>query len=398
MTPYASFSYFALVALLVAPAVWLGWRGRAAVRWILASALLMLVVHHAPSSNLVPGLGRVRDLWVVLAFGTWQWLLARWLLAGGGKKAPAGRFRVALALALLPLVVVKLAPVLAPASRIGFLGVSYVCFRALDVLFAVRDGLVTTLAPGAYTAFVGFFPALSSGPIDRFRRFLKDYEAPRSRVQLLADLDHAAWQLHLGLLAKFIVAALIKQYWMDPAAKLPGLGGMLSYMYAYSAYLFFDFAGYSGIAIAVSHACGIRVPANFNRPYLATSIQDFWNRWHISLSTWFRDQIYMRFLLANTKAGWLKDKQLAASVGFGITFLLMGLWHGIAWHYVLYGLYHAVLLSGHGYLGRALKDRPFTRGRAWTAASWFLTFHLVCFGFLLFSGHLGAPGRPAMGR
>ena len=69
----------------------------------------------------------------------------------------------------------------------------------------------------------------------------------------------------------------------------------------------------------------------------------------------------------------------------------MGLWHGIAWHYVLYGLYHAVLLSGHGYLGRALKDQPFTKGRAWTAASWLLTINLVCFGFLLFSGHLTAP-------
>ena len=225
MTPYASFSYFALVALLVAPAVWLGWRGRAAARWVLASALLMLVVHHAPSHNLLPGVGRVRDLWVVLAFGAWQWLLAGWLLAGGGKKRPAWRFRMALALALLPLVATKLAPAVAPGSRLGFLGISYVCFRALDVLLAVRDGLVTTLAPGAYVAFVAFFPTVSSGPIDRFRRFLKDYEAPRTREQLLADLDHAAWQLHLGLLAKFIVAALIKQYWMDPAGKVAGMGG-----------------------------------------------------------------------------------------------------------------------------------------------------------------------------
>ncbi len=389
MTPYASFSYFALVALLVGPAVWLGWRGRGAARWVLISAALMLVVHHAPSVNVVPGLGRLRDLWVVLGFGVWQYGLARGLLAAGGKGAPAWRFRLALGLALAPLVAVKLAPVLAPASRLGFLGVSYVSFRALDVLLGVRDGLVKAIPAGSYAAFVFFFPTISAGPIDRYRRFLRDYDAPRSRAQLLGDLDTAVWQLHVGLLLKFILAALVQQYWMDPAAKLHGWPATVSYMYAYSAYLFFDFAGYSSIALAVSYACGIRVVDNFNRPWLATSIQDFWNRWHISLSTWFRDQIYMRFLLANSKGGWIRNRHWAAAAGFGVTFLLMGLWHGVAWHYVLYGLYHAALLSVHQAAGKWLKARPFSATRGWRVASWFVTFNLVCFGFLLFSGHLG---------
>ena len=389
MIPYASFSYFALALLLVAPAVWLGWRGRGAGRWVLVSAVLMLLVHHGPTSNLVPGLGRVRDLWVVLGFGAWQYALARGFLAGGGKAAPAWRFRLGLLLGLAPLVLVKLAPVIAPESRIGFLGVSYVTFRSLDVLLGIRDGLVKAVPAGSYFAFVFFFPTISAGPIDRYRRFLRDYDAPRSRAQLLADLDTAVWQLHVGLLFKFILAALVQQYWMDPAAKLAGWAGMTSYMYAYSAYLFFDFAGYSAIALAVSYACGIRVIDNFNRPYLATSIQDFWNRWHISLSTWFRDQIYMRFLLANTKARWVANRQWASTVAFGITFLLMGLWHGVEWHFVLYGLYHAVLLSVHQASGKWLKAQAFTATRGWTVASWFVTFNLVCFGFLLFSGHLG---------
>jgi membrane protein involved in D-alanine export len=134
---------------------------------------------------------------------------------------------------------------------------------------------------------------------------------------------------------------------------------------------------------------GIRTPENFDLPFIARNIRDFWNRWHISLSFWFRDHIYMRFLIAATKAKWFRGKHTANYLGLFITFGLMGLWHGTALHYILYGLYHAALLCGFDWFSRWNKERkwwPDTRiGRI---GSILLTFHVVAFGLLLFSGKL----------
>ena len=128
-------------------------------------------------------------------------------------------------------------------------------------------------------------------------------------------------------------------------------------MYGYSLYLFFDFAGYSAFAVGFSYLLGIHTPENFNRPFLARNIKDFWNRWHMSLSTWLRDHVYMRFLLAAVKGRWFTGKYTASYLGFFLTFGLMGLWHGIEPYYLLYGLYHGTLLVGHDLFTRWNKRR-----------------------------------------
>ena len=167
-------------------------------------------------------------------------------------------------------------------------------------------------------------------------------------------------------------------------------------MYGYSLYLFFDFAGYSAFAVGVSYLLGIHTPENFNRPFLAGNIKDFWNRWHISLSTWFRDHVYMRFMLAATKGRWFTGKYTASYLGFFLTFGLMGLWHGIEPYYLLYGLYHGTLLVGHDLFTRWNKPRRvWGNGPLWRAAGTLVTFHLVCLGFLLFSGRIGPTWKPA---
>jgi membrane protein involved in D-alanine export len=161
-------------------------------------------------------------------------------------------------------------------------------------------------------------------------------------------------------------------------------------MYAYSFYLFFDFAGYSAFAIGLSYLLGMHVPENFDRPFLARNIRDFWNRWHITLSFWFRDHIYMRFLLAATRGKWFAHKDTAAILGYFLTFGLMGLWHGIAWPYIAYGFYQATLLSGFHLFVRWNKTRRiWGEGRLWHTAAVALTFQCVCFGLLIFSGHIG---------
>jgi len=390
MTPYSNLLYFAVVLYPVAATLALrvvfgrgtGWH------WILGTSVVMLTIQFWRPIPVLPDLW-VHELVVVACYSVLQWaiLLLFRRRRAGGKSTPA--LAAAVVAALLPLAVTKFAPLVSPDSTPGFLGISYVTFRALDVLFGIHDGLIDRVSVGRYMAFLFFFPTISAGPIDRYRRFDEERDMPRTRGDLMRDLETSAHLFINGLWFKFVLAALVKQYWLDPSGEASSALGMLSYMYAYSAYLFFDFSGYTDFALAISHLFGVHPPGNFKRPYLARNIADFWNRWHISLSHWFRDHIYMRLTVAAARGRWFRSTIAASTFAFFVTFGLMGIWHGLTVHFVLYGLFHAVLLSAHTGLTRwGRRARWWGRGWWWPIASWFVTFNLVCFGFLLFSGHL----------
>jgi membrane protein involved in D-alanine export len=389
MIPYATFSYFGVLLYVVVPAVLLGMTLRPLRLWILGATLLMILVQY--SGVLVawpPTLGR--EFWLLCAYGVFQLILVSTFIQIRRRTRNRWAFYGAIVLGLLPLALAKAQPYLAPGSLWGFAGISYVTLRALDVIFGIQDGTIKLIPPLQLIAFLFFFPTISSGPIDRFRRFADDWERQRTRAEMLEDLDGAVHRVFTGFLYKFIVAALIKQYWLDPVADGHGFAATVSYMYAYSLYLFFDFAGYSAFAIGISYAFGIRTPENFNRPFLATNIQDFWNRWHITLSTWLRDRVYRRFALAALRGHWFNDDRTASYIGFFLSFGLMGLWHGTQSFYLLYGLYHAALMAGYEAFSYWNRDRRvWGDGPLWRAASMVITFHAVCFGFLLFSGRIG---------
>jgi membrane protein involved in D-alanine export len=394
MIPYATFTYVALALLAGVPSIVLGVGGRLVSRTLLTRMALlvatagMLTIQYSGRFELWPT-GTTREIWLVLGFAALQWLTAVTFLRARSRINHPSVFLVALAFGLAPLIATKLVPSLAPETTFGFLGISYVTFRVLDVIFGIQDRLITSLPPMQLAAYVFFFPTISAGPIDRYRRFAQDWERQRDRPQVLADLDVAIHHVFTGLLYKFILAALIRDYWMTPASTAEGFLSGVSYMYAYSLYLFFDFAGYSAFAVGLSYLFGIRTPENFARPFLARDIRDFWERWHISLSTWFRDHVYMRSVLAMTKRRWFRSRHTSSYIGFVLTFGLMGLWHGVALHYLLYGLYHAALLIGHDLFTRWNKRRRWWgQGRVWQAAGVLLTVHAVCFGFLIFSGRL----------
>ena len=228
----------------------------------------------------------VREIWIVIAFGFWQWAAMRSYAASGARGGLV--FYATMAFCLLPLVLAKVIPVLL-LRQFGFLGLSYITFRALDVVFCLRDGVIAAPRLFDFFGFLFFFPTISAGPIDRYRRFEGDWKKRRTRDEFVSDLDGAVHRIFRGFLYKFILAGLIKQYWLDRVASETTFGALVSYMYAYSFYLFFDFAGYSAFAIAFSYLLGVHTPENFNRPFLARNIRDFWNRWHITLSFWFRD-------------------------------------------------------------------------------------------------------------
>ena len=388
MTPYADFTFFGLLLYAVVPTLILGLLGRANWRWALLLTAIMLVVQYQAKLK-IGSHTHLREIWIVIVFGFCQWAAMRGYVALGSRGGPA--FYGTIAVCILPLALAKTVPVFLPRDQFGFLGISYITFRALDVIFCLRDKVIAAPRPFDFFGFLFFFPTISAGPIDRYRRFSGDWKKKRTRGEFLTDLDAAVHRIFRGFLYKFILAALIKQYWLDRVASEATFGALVSYMYAYSFYLFFDFAGYSAFAIAFSYLLGVHTPENFNRPFLARNIQDFWNRWHITLSFWFRDHVYMRFLLAARRGRWIASRHVTAIIGYFLSFGLMGLWHGIEPHFIIYGIYQATLLSAFHIFSEWSKLRAWpTNGPLWRAGAVFATFHFVCFGLLIFSGRLGA--------
>lgn len=388
MTPYTDLLYLGLAMYVVVPAVALGLAGRLRWSWVLVSAVAMFVVQLA----LTPG-RTTAVAWQPLAAGVawtlWQWGWARAALAWRGS-ARRWLVWVKVGAALAPLLALKFVPGAAEWGILGFIGISYVTFRAVDVQLAVHDGLVTTLPLPHYLAYVLFFPTLSAGPIDRYRRFLRDLEAPPTREEYRTLLDEAVHRFFIGLLLKYVLAAAVRRWWLDPVSAQDDIWSTVSYMYAYTAYLYCDFAGYSAFAESLSRVFGIRTPANFDQPWRARDLAEFWTRWHISLSSWLRDQVYMRFLMTAIKRKWFASRAVASAIALVLTFGVMGIWHGTALHFVAYGLYHAALLI---LLEWWRRRRP--RAKAGVDAralprlgAMLLTGHAAAFGFLIFSGRL----------
>lgn len=309
------------------------------------------------------------------------------------EKNRAEVFYLGIFLALLPLVAVKLNPSFIELgfwqTVIGFIGISYLTFRSVGIIIEIRDGLIKEVNIVDFISFLLFFPTLASGPIDRYRRFVGDLNKPLTR-QEYGELAITGMDLIFrGFLYKFIIAYLINKYWLDPLNQSFGFLPTLNYMYAYGLYLFFDFAGYSAFAVGVSYLLGIKTPMNFDKPFISKNIKDFWNRWHISLSFWFRDYIYMRFVLDSAKKKRFSNRYTASYVGYFLLFGIMGVWHGTQPQYVLYGLYHAGLMIGFDLLDRKNKTRKFWgTGPIWDLMAVVVTFNFVMFGFLIFSGRL----------
>ena len=391
MLPFANFTYFGILLFILVPVILagvFGWLNK----WWTACALLMLLILQASDEVPLRPDFQVRELYVILGYTVFQATVAFGLLRWRSR----GAFYGSAFLCVLPLLVAKLIPSLIPHTVFGFLGISYVTFRALDVIFCVHDGLIKELSLLKYSAFLLFVPALSSGPIDRYRRFAKDWDKTRTREEFLDDLDVGVQRIARGFLYKFIFAVLIKTYLLDPVASGRSFLALLGYMYAYTVFLFFDFAGYSAFAIGLARILGVHLTENFDRPFLARNIRDFWNRWHISLSFWFRDHVYMRFLLAASKGKWFTGKHTASYLGLFLTFGIMGVWHGLSLHYVIYGLYHASLLSFYDWFARWNKERKIWGSTRWHGmADIFVTFHVVALGLLLFSGRLTPAPPPA---
>ncbi|MBE6055216.1 MAG: D-alanyl-lipoteichoic acid biosynthesis protein DltB [Clostridium sartagoforme] len=295
----------------------------------------------------------------------------------------------ALLASMLPVIITK-ASVLTKFGPIGFIGLSYLNFKAIQMIIEIYDGAIKEVKFSTLVYFIIFFPTLSSGPIDRYRRFEEDLNKSIAKDEYLNDyLYIGIRKIIIGLGYKFVLAYLINTFWMSKIpADITFING-LSYMYAYSMYLFFDFAGYSSFAVGTSYILGIKTPDNFNKPFLSKDMKEFWTRWHISLSKWFGDYIYSRIVLSSMRKKRFKSRFTASHVAQIITMLVMGVWHGLSSFYIIYGLYQGVLLVLTDIIQRKWKYYKKHKKEKWFQyVQIAVNFNVACFGLLLFSGWL----------
>ena len=387
---YSSPSFFLALTALALPAVVLGLTGRPIKRYGEAASFIMLALLFSASPV---QLGCFAVFVVVAVAGTFA-TLASWRSG----RCSLAVFRVSLASVLAPLVLYKLTAA-AGAGVAGFIGISYVTFRAVQVLIEIRDGLITELTLGDYLYFLTFFAQITSGPIDRSRRFLADANGTPGRRAYADLLTRGILLLLAGAVLELVLATMVKGFF-DPASvptgtpsltALPVSGAAREVVraYAYGIYLFWDFAGYSYMAMGASYLFGIRCPTNFRAPWRACDLKDFWNRWHITLSTWLRDFVFMRFTRAAMRHRWFSSRLATACAGYLVNMVLMGAWHGLTVDFLAYGLYHGVLLAAtEVYQKRSAFYKRHRRERWYRLLSWAVTLQLVIFGFVLFSGQL----------
>ncbi|ARX65360.1 MULTISPECIES: D-alanyl-lipoteichoic acid biosynthesis protein DltB [Bacillus] len=384
MTAYGSFYFFAIVGILLIPTIIAGLKGKMLRKYNAVLTLVMIAIIFSD---------KPKQAIMLAAFIIWQYALIKGYLLLRKQNNSTFMFCIAVILSILPLILAKIAPFVPELHFIVFAGMSYVTFRAVQMVFEVRDNLIKELSFFNFWEFVLFFPAISSGPIDRYRRFQKDIQKPPSGEEYQKLLYTGLNRIFQGFLYKFIIAHLITTYLVKAVfANQDTLLSNVIFMYATSMQLFFDFAGYSAFVIGISYMMGIKTPENFNKPFLSRNIKDFWNRWHMSLSFWFRDFIYMRFVFFATKKKLIKNRYTISYIGAFLNFFIMGIWHiqgSAVAQYVIYGLYHAALFILFDIFERKNKKHKFWPNNKFThVLAIVITFHVVCFGFLIFSGHL----------
>lgn len=317
----------------------------------------------------------------LLAFIVYQYFLV--FLA---QRIEAKRLKPLVLLSILPLVINKVFA-LTSLHLLAFIGISYMSFKTIQIMLEISDGLIKEkITVKDYLQFLLFFPTVSAGPIDRSRRFLKEINEVMPQKEYLELAGDGIYRIVLGLLYKVVLSTYVYQMLLT----LNNTGTVvysIKYMYLYTLYLFFDFAGYSLMAVGSSNILGIQTPMNFNKPFLSVDIKDFWTRWHITLSTWLRDFVFSRVLMQVIRKKWFKNRLHNATYAYMVNMLVMGFWHGLSVSYIVYGFYHGVLMAGFEVYQKKSNFYKKNKNKNWyKLLSWFVTMNLVMIGFFIFSG------------
>lgn len=263
-------------------------------------------------------------------------------------------------------------------------GISFYTFQSITYPLDIYRGKIRPISDiRDFTLFLSFFPQLVAGPIVRASHFLPQLQAPRPPYETTHDVEIGLALMLRGYIKKIILADVLATELVDPAFAAPAHYSsvfLLLGLYGYSFQVYLDFSGYTDIARGAARMLGYDLPINFNRPYLATSISDFWQRWHISMSSFFRDYLY--FSLGGSRHG-------NVYLNIILTFLAIGIWHGAGWNFVLYGLFHGAMVAIERWSRKTRErvGRPVGEHRDWRwilAILW--TFNLVALARILFRG------------
>ena len=254
--------------------------------------------------------------------------------------------------------------------------ISFITFHALSYLIDVyRRELKPTKSLVDILLYISFFPHLVAGPIVRAKDFLSQ-TVHRSEPENIR-LAFAIFLILSGLFKKVIVASYLSTDYVDEIFQNPAAyssADLWFAMYGYALQIYCDFSAYTDIAIGVANLLGYRFPQNFDQPYRALSVQDFWRRWHITLSTWLRDYLYKPLGGSHYGIAWTYFALL-------VTMLLGGLWHGASWNFVIWGAMHGIALVIERMLGLTGKEGV---RRLPPVIAWLITFHFVCFAWVFF--------------
>jgi D-alanyl-lipoteichoic acid acyltransferase DltB (MBOAT superfamily) len=274
-------------------------------------------------------------------------------------------------------------------------GISFFTFQALSYVIDVSRRAIEPAKPVDFAVYLAFFPHLVAGPIVRASEFIPQLRTPRDPRSVPAT--RAFFLIAGGLIKKKIFADLLATSIVDSVFDNPAkhtAWQVLVGIYGYAVQIFCDFSAYSEIAIGIALLLGFRFPENFNAPYSAVSLQDFWRRWHMSLSRWLRDYLYIPL-------GGNRGSALFTYRNLLLTMLLGGLWHGAAWKFVIWGGIHGVGLA----VERLVAERRHARGHApprdtvlRRVVGRLVTFHVVCAAWVFFRADGVRPAFEVFGR
>ena len=399
--PTLTLSLATFAWILTTPATQRRWREQIPAVLILAGITLCLGLTRYLGFSLPFTASLPPQTWQIAALLTLVTLIAALLTRS---KAPA--LAIAFAFITLLLVILK---VPAFATQTGFflrqinqqdvtlaspldvrwLGFSYIAFRMIHTIRDRQSGRLPDVSLAEYVVYIIFFPTLAAGPIDRIERFLTDLRRPPALTG--ADWGTAGQRLTLGLFKKFVLADGLALMALNDvnALQIHSAGWAWVVLYAYAFQIYFDFSGYTDIAIGMGNLMGFKLPENFAAPYLKPNLTLFWNSWHITLTQWFRSYYFNPLTRALRSSRWTWPPVLLILITQLSTMILIGLWHGATLPFVLWGLWHGLGLFVDNRWSALTRSWVATRSPRWqalfNACGVIFTFHFVMLGWVFFA-------------